>query len=499
MKKVKVYLFSAIVGAALLQGCSNASKEVVAPTVTNVNEHPNGLIQKRILYTVHVLSSAVAGNSRQEGLLDADVTVSQNGRITTKKVGQNGMAIFDDIYEGSISVYVTAAGHASVNLVNSNLYINEDADDNNSNQTLTEGVTQLVTLPTLNNGLKGRFLLDTDKDSRTSPVAAANVKVRLTYSSTIEPNVYYATTDANGSYEFVSVPGASATLSVESSFSIGTGEELQNFLITVPGETSVTPRPVTTGSVLDLGTRELGTDADRIFYSGVITGVLFGDFTFIDKSRLKAATNDVATDESLNGAYPGSISPRFNQIVDNAYSFVGVGALTQAVTNQFIDSLYRDITNLDTIPAIGSVAYDLFNNSFTISVVGLGNTSYKQAFSAANYIATDIDLTLTMTDSPDSYIGKTEFKTTVGADGRFTFGSLPLGATYELKAEKYVTVAIPGTGTSKRVKFQLTDNSTYVVDGTSFSTFTPSNNVIEVTLGATQTVSEDLGILELKY
>jgi len=505
MKKVQVYLMSALVAAALLQGCG--TREVVAPTVTNANEHPNGLIQNRIIYTVHVISSSVIGNAREAGLANAQVTVSQNGRASTKTVNESGIAIFDDLYEGSITVFVKADGHASINQEFSEVVgiVDVNQNGNNSNQNVILSYSNIITLPRLNGALQGRFVLDTDADDRTSPVAAAGLKVRLKYASTIEPNEFFATTDSDGIFKFFSVPGVSSdmanpTLSVESSFTLGAGEELQYFKLSVPELGPVTPKPFSVGSVFDLGTSELDLSASKIFFTGIISGSLFGDFTFVDKSRLRAASNDVSSDDVI-GTFPFSISPRFSLVSDNAYTFVGTGGLSTPVANQFIDSLYADQSpNLDTIPALGSVAYGLYNNeSFTVSIIGLGGFSRLPAFSSANYIATDIDLTLTMTTIPGGYIGKTEFKTTVGSDGKYSFTGLPLGATYELKAEKFVTVVIPGTGTEKRVKFQLTDNSAYVVEGASFTPITPSSNVVKVSLGATQTSSEDLGILELKY
>ncbi len=290
MKKVKVYLMSALVGAALLQGCG--SREVVAPTVTNANQHPNGLIQNRVIYSVHVISSSVDGNARQEGLNGAQVTVSQNGRASTKTVNENGIAIFDDLYDGDVTLFVKSEGHASVNIISSvNGQINVGGSNatggNNSNQNVVYSASTLVTLPRLNGSAKGRFTIDSDKDPKTSPVPAANVKVRLTYSNTIEPNVFYTTTDADGIYTFTSVPGANATLSVESSFTLGTGGELQYFNIAVPNSlSSVAPKPATSGSVLDLGSYLLDSGSDRVLFTGAAKGLLFGDYNFLDKVAL---------------------------------------------------------------------------------------------------------------------------------------------------------------------------------------------------------------------
>ena len=500
MKNAKLYLVSALISAALLNGCRD--KEVVAPSVTNANAYPNGYIQNRFIYSVHVVSSSEAG-ARTSGLKEAQVTVSQNGKTSTTGVGENGMAIFEDLYQGAVTVYVSSAGHASWNSLDTlNVPIQKE---NNSNQVITTSRVRIITLPRLTGAVQGRLLIDNDKDPRTSPIAAGSLKVRLTYDPRIQPNVYFRETNAEGVFSFTNLPEADAVISTDSSFKLGSGDSLQYFNIKYSAsQTTVRPLPRSGGSSVNLGTTVLVTGDPKLKFTGIITGKLFGDFAFVDKSRLKDGTNDVTSANAISNYGNLASITRFGTVdaTKGVYTFIGAGGLTQSVADQFVDSLFLELsktTNLDTMAAFNSVAYLAKNKSFVVSVIGLGNISRVGTFSAT-YLATDIMAKLTMTTKPAGYIGKEEFTTSVGADGSFTFSNLPLNATYEFTAEKYVTFEIPNTGTTKRFKFQLTGNSNYSVNGASFSNGgTPSGNKLTVTLGGTQTVPEDLGIYELKY
>lgn len=276
MNKLSKLVLGVAVSAMVLSGCRN--QEVVAPTVTNPNQFPNGVIAKKITFSVHVVASSQ--NGRTEGLSGASVTVSQNGNLQTKTVGVDGAAIFTDMYEGGVTYYVTASGFAAVNatrtLSASNTtaiagQANTGTSGNNSNQTIITGDQVVVTLPKLDGSLTGIFTIDNDGLPTTAKANASGYQVRIKYPSTYQPNLFTATTDGSGVFTLNGIlDGVQGDVSVDAVLSIDGTPKKVAYTNTFTAKS---------GTLVSLGSNELTvTNGTSVKTTGAVKGQFYGNF-----------------------------------------------------------------------------------------------------------------------------------------------------------------------------------------------------------------------------
>jgi hypothetical protein len=313
MKIAKSLMFLMIV--TLLFGACNDED----PVAVNENDVPDGIIQQKYTFTVHVLASSERGG-RTEGLKNATVTVSQNANVKSIKVNESGEAVFKDLVSGAATVFVKADGFASYNdtdvlLVPAGTTATLITAGNDGNHVITSGRSLDVVLPRLGASIKGSIFADTDKKAITPDAPAAGFKVRLEYDNYIQPNLYFATVAADGSFVFPNVPEAGATISTDT-------------LLVVSGQTlrfsssnSVSPRiggisvePITStasGTVLDL--------------TGTYRFKPYGNFddltpnpigTFLQTNEVPAATVIFTIDFSDAPSFPSNINPIFSGVRD---------------------------------------------------------------------------------------------------------------------------------------------------------------------------------------
>lgn len=224
MEKVKNYILAlAVVAMAILGGCTRVNNP--SPEATDENEQLNGITFYNGTYTVHVVPSDEVANGKVAGLQGVRVTLSQNGREQTQESDANGMAIFDGIYLGTATVYVSpkdgdnkwARVNFSETFARSAQYPNTDRD-----HSVNEGVIRIVRLPYMFGRIAVDFTWDSDKNPNTAEVPFANGTVRFKLRSDatnqnmhIQPDVILVKTDANGKALFNNVPVANGDLTVD--------------------------------------------------------------------------------------------------------------------------------------------------------------------------------------------------------------------------------------------------------------------------------------------
>jgi hypothetical protein len=212
MNKLSKMMIGVAISAVMLNGCK--TPDVVAPTVLQPNTYPNGVITELVDLSVQVTPTInTNGGGRVEGnITGAQVSISQNGSTQTQTVGANGIAVFEGLYPGSVSVFVTAPGFASYNYPSYEVDYNGQAqtgsNGNNSNQTVIGNQSLGVQLPPLAGTITGGFLVNV---GTSTGIAVQGLQVTYTLSQSnggfyYMPSVYTTTTDANGNFSFTGLP-----------------------------------------------------------------------------------------------------------------------------------------------------------------------------------------------------------------------------------------------------------------------------------------------------
>lgn len=288
------------------------------PVAVNENEVPNGIIQQNYTFTVHVLASSE--NGRTAGLKNATVIVSQGANVKSVKVNESGEAVFKDLVSGFATVFVKADGFASYNNTSITLTpLGTTAtlitNGNDGNHVITSGRALEVVLPRLGASLKGSIFADTDKKATTPNAPAAGFKVRLEYDNTLQPNLYFATVAADGSFVFPNVPEAGATVSTDTLLVIsGQSFRFSSSNSVSPRIGGVSVEPITSGAS--------GTVLD---FTGTYRFKPYGDFddltpnpvgTFLQTNEVPAATVIFTIDFSGDTDFPSNLNPIFNGVRD---------------------------------------------------------------------------------------------------------------------------------------------------------------------------------------
>lgn len=157
MRKIKL-LFGFIVLAGVLFGCA-------PETIPNDSDAiPDGKFT--IFYAVEV----VPVGDVARGVNNATVTIQTQNGITTKQVGPDGIAVFENVNAGTISGYVSSPGFASVNF---KAYCAPSSADVN-----TSGfVSSTIFIPATNAAIGGRVYGDFDQDGDLTLTDAGNFQV----------------------------------------------------------------------------------------------------------------------------------------------------------------------------------------------------------------------------------------------------------------------------------------------------------------------------------
>jgi len=169
-------------------------------------------------YTVNYSVQVIPVGDVSRGLNGASVTLQTQAGVTTKSVGADGIAVFDNLNAGTISGYVSAPGYASVNF---KAFCSANNVDVN-----TQGyVSSTVYIPAMNSDVNGRIYGDYDLDADGTLSDAANfqtVNVMVKYSVGgsypmgsgdggltyvgLDFNTYAATSNAQGVFAFTGLP-----------------------------------------------------------------------------------------------------------------------------------------------------------------------------------------------------------------------------------------------------------------------------------------------------
>lgn len=272
--KNSVMVALALVASMAMFSCSDDD----VPVVTQENEQQNGITTARFTYTVHVVPSSERG--RTAGLDGAVVTVSQKGNKSRKTVDENGMAIFNNLIEGDVTVYVEAEGFAAINGVNTlskpSSFENRDRD-----KTVELSESDVIYLPALGARVKGNLVWDDDADGTTPEVAASGIQVRFELDNTnIQPNVYYATTEADGSFSFDNLPNAEGTVSADTALTVD--DQIMTYSFS---EGDVNPQ---LGDFLDLGQNTLSKSSGTfVENTGAVRIRIWGEFDAREDSTVR--------------------------------------------------------------------------------------------------------------------------------------------------------------------------------------------------------------------
>jgi len=288
MNKLSKLVLGVAVSAMVLSGCRN--QEVVAPSVTNPNQFPNGVITKKVTVSIQVTGSSE--NGRTEGLTGAQVIIAQNGNSSSKTVDKDGIAIFTDLNPGDFRYFVSNSGYASYNgngaaADASGALIG--ATGNNSNQTVLSNNQLKVVLPRIGAKLAGKYFTNDDLDATTPTKPIANVRVRLVYPDAYQPNLYYTTTNAQGEFAFANVletKNVANGVPMVASITVDTAYTLLNERIVLKNETVVTDniRFGATGLQANVGVDPAAATTNIVVTGGTVRIKPFGNFDFLTRT-----------------------------------------------------------------------------------------------------------------------------------------------------------------------------------------------------------------------
>jgi hypothetical protein len=204
MKKQFIYFFSAIMLSTFsLTSCKDNGDDMPIAE----NEIPNGFVKVSLSVQIIPSSIGTASTKKVSGLSKAKVTVSQANNKKTIEVDESGIAVFPDLFEGPVSVYVEAEGYASYNTTH-DLFYDGSLDVESGIDTQVPGFARLpIILPRLASKVRGTVIGDWDFNNNTpvSPLTATEAKVFARVSSNYQPSVYSATL-ANGVFTFSDLP-----------------------------------------------------------------------------------------------------------------------------------------------------------------------------------------------------------------------------------------------------------------------------------------------------
>jgi hypothetical protein len=172
----------------------------------NQNEIPDGHVKVSLSVQVVPSSISTASTKKVSGLSKAKVTVSQSGDKKTIEVDESGIAVFPNLFEGTVSIYIEAEGYASVN---ETAYLGYEGslDVENGIDSEVPGFSQItIDLPRLASNVKGTIYGDWDFNGGTNTtLSGSGAKVIARAPSSYQPSIYTATV-TNGAFSFTNLP-----------------------------------------------------------------------------------------------------------------------------------------------------------------------------------------------------------------------------------------------------------------------------------------------------
>ena len=225
MKKLLI-ISSSLLLLFSITSCTDSEKEV-KPTVQELYPSPT----VKIGFTVHVLPSSEAAKSA--GLIEATVTLKQNGKVYNSVTDETGIASFEGLTEGEVSWFVKKTGFSTTNGT-SNIAFTGSTNVNGTNGTSTSNgsvtvnneqtssTSVFVTLPRLGASVVGKVRGDLDGSGPGAIATLSSGTVRLVLdNTTLQPNVYTSTIGGDGEYTFANLPeGEDFSLQTVNIFSV---------------------------------------------------------------------------------------------------------------------------------------------------------------------------------------------------------------------------------------------------------------------------------------
>lgn len=193
-------------------------ENVNPPAVVQENNVANGRI--KMVYSVQVLPSSKVEGGKTAGITDAEVTISANGKTMKTKVGEDGIAIFNDIMPGTINGYVKAANYSTLSFT-SELNPTVTVGDSDQVQFAASKVYLYPRTASLFGRIYGNFALSTGSNLEIRPnnpiyQMPADGYVRVVYNTdnykmgsglgkltsvSLEPNIIRYNTESEGKFE----------------------------------------------------------------------------------------------------------------------------------------------------------------------------------------------------------------------------------------------------------------------------------------------------------
>lgn len=151
--------FKLLLGFGLLAGVLSSCATETIPADSDAT--PDGK------YTINYGVQVVPVGDVDRGLNGATVTIQTQNGVTTKTVGADGIAVFENLNAGTISGYVSAPGFASINFKAFCAPTNVDVNTNGY-------VSSTVYILAKNASVAGRLCADTDQDGDNTLTDAGN-------------------------------------------------------------------------------------------------------------------------------------------------------------------------------------------------------------------------------------------------------------------------------------------------------------------------------------
>jgi len=209
MKKIKILSLALALVSLFALSC-----EETAPVVQE-NDIANGT--QTFVYSIQVKQSSALSGGRAQGLAGVNVTVNQNGGIQTKTTDATGIVSFDNMKQGTVSVFVLAPeGFSSYN---TSYYLDcEMCDITDLDVDQLEYQQLEIILPRQGATVQGKIFADVDFSGTTGTgETVPNTAVVIAkVSNDYEPNVYKTNVQSDGTFKFTNLPeGVTINLSID--------------------------------------------------------------------------------------------------------------------------------------------------------------------------------------------------------------------------------------------------------------------------------------------
>lgn len=354
MKKLVNYSLAFAIGSMSIFSCRQ--RDVVAPTVVQQSNTPNGTRSYNL--SISVLPDATKGN-KIEGLKGAIVTISQGtGNVQSVKTDEIGIANFSGLNEGEVTWYVAADSTLPTKYAKRtgtvDVSVSSLQSPNQSNQ--VGAVAATVILPQLTATLAGKIVGNFDFISGNALSGDVDMIVRVDYGTSFEPNFYSTKTGADGSFTISNLPATSGTVTGYVTKKNGSDAINYEFKRNITFQAQ---------RITDIGAVE-ATTLNSIG-SATITGIAFGDFTFVDRSRLDGRSNTDTVPSATADSYANANTLPLSSLPGwSAANYLKAGVIVEATFTTGVGSgqpsVYSTVTDASgrfTLPNVPVGNYNL--------------------------------------------------------------------------------------------------------------------------------------------